>query len=366
MKIALVYDRVNKFGGAERVLLALHEIWPQAPLYTTVYNPTKAPWAKVFNVKTSFLQNIPFAKDHHEWFAWLTPLAFSKFNFDEFDIVISVTSAEAKHIKTGSQTLHICYCLTPTRYLWSHRKSYEREGIKGLFLKLLGPFLRQTDFKAIQNIDHFIAISTAVSQRIKRYYHQDSRIIFPPVELSEPKTILPIKTPKRFYLVVSRLVSYKRVDLAIKVCNKLQRNLIIVGSGEQEKRLRKLVGKTIYFVGNLTDDILAMYYKRCQAVLFAGYEDFGIVPVEAMSFGKPVIAFAKGGVLDTIISNKTGILFKKQSVSSLEKALLEFEKKDFSAQVCKAQAQKFSKTIFKNNFAKIVEELWRQNQKSKS
>lgn len=359
MRIALVYDRINKWGGAERVLLALHEIWPEAPLYTAVYNPKTASWANVFKIKTSWLQKLPLAKSHHQFLSLFTPNAFSKFNFNEFDIVLSITSAEAKYIKTSGKTRHVCYLLTPTRYLWSQKKLYESQGFKGKILSLTAPFSRMKDFEASQQVDNFVAISSYIQKQIKKYYKKDSQVIFPPVSLSKAELDCnaSFKTQKPFYLVVSRLEKYKRIDLAIEACNQLNKNLVVIGSGTAEKSLKKLAGKTIKFIKNLTDEELASYYKECQALLFCQIEDFGIVSVETQSFGKPVIAFGRGGVLDTVIDKKTGLFFEQQTVESLVAAIKKFETLEFSPEVCRKQARKFSKDSFKSQIKSYIEKL---------
>src|SRR5581483_144686 len=307
MKVAIVYDRVNKFGGAERVLLALHKIFPKAPLYTSVYDPKRAVWAKKFpKVHTSFLQQIPFAKNNHELFPLFMPFAFSRFNFNNYDLVISVTSEFAKNINTKG--VHICYCLTPTRYLWSHEDEY----FKNKFLKrLLYPFisyLKYMDKRASRKPNIMIAISTEVQKRIKKYYNREPQIIFPPVELkdSKKKKLINPTTKtgskdfqflreKRYYLLVSRLVSYKKVDLAIRAFNKLNLPLVIIGTGREEKKLTKIANKNVYFIGNVSDNELVHYYKNAKALIFPQEEDFGIVAAEAGMFGLPVIAYKGGG-----------------------------------------------------------------------
>lgn len=351
MKIALVYDRVNKFGGAERVLLALHEIWPSAPLYTSVYNPETAPWAKVFKVRTSFMQNIPFAKTHHELFPWLTPLAFEQFDFSEYDVVISVSSAEAKNIITTPKTLHICYCLTPTRYLWSGNNLYP----KSFFRSLLSVKLRMTDQIASQRPDKYIAISKTVSQRIKKYYRQESEVIYPPVDTDKFKLS---KKSEDFFLLVSRLVPYKKVDLAIKVFNRLNKKLVIIGTGSEEKYLKSIASENIEFLGQkLTDFELLGYYKSCRALIFPSVEDFGIVSLEAQACGKPVIVNNQGGASESIINNKTGLCFKTEA--QLTNIIKNFDQFKFDPEICRQNAMKFDIKIFKNKFQKYVEEQWK-------
>ena len=253
LKVALVYDRINKWGGAERVLLALHEIFPYASIFTSVYDSKKASWANVFpDIKTSFLQKIKFARSNHEFFAPLMPLVFESFDFSDFDFVISVTSEAAKGIKTSKKTLHICYCLTPTRYLWSHYDEY----FKGQSFKTIAEpevkYLRKWDKIAAKRPDKIIAISTEVKKRIKKYYDRDSVIIFPPVNKlqTNPKSQ---KSKNRYFLIVSRLVKYKKVDLAIETFNKLGLPLVVVGTGREEGKFKKIAKKNIKFAGMVNE-----------------------------------------------------------------------------------------------------------------
>ncbi len=362
MKVALVYDRVNKWGGAERVLLALHELFPDAPLYTSVYNKKTATWAKPFTVKTSFLQHIPYASSAHEYFPMLMPMAFESFSFDQYDVVISVSSEAAKGVKTGKNTLHICYCLTPTRYLWSGYKDYFKNR---LFKTLVYPLvwsLRVWDKNAARRPDIFVAISDEIRKRIKTYYKRESVVIYPPVSFGQKeKRKTRISEEKDgYFLVVSRLVGYKRIDLAIQACNMLQLPLKIIGIGVEEKNLKSLAGSTVEFLGLLTEQSLVQYYKGCKALLFPGIEDFGLTVVEAQSFGKPVIAFAGGGALETIKKNKTGIFFTPQTVTGLVKALRQFNQKKFSSKESVKNAQNFSKKRFKEEFIKIINKVGKE------
>lgn len=350
MKVALVYDRVNKWGGAERVLLALHRIFPDAPLYTSVYYPKKAEWAKVFDVRPSFLQKFPLARSHHELYAALMPLAFESFNFDELDLVISVTSEAAKGIITKPETLHICYCLTPTRYLWSGYEDYFGNKILRFISKPIINYLRIWDKIAAQRPDKIVAISNEVRNRIRRYYGRDSKVIYPPLSL--PSTDYSLRPSKKtavgsspsegYFLIVSRLVPYKKIDLAVKVFNKLNLPLKIVGTGSEEGKLKLIANENIEFLGYLTDEELVKYYKECRALIFPGKEDFGLTILEAQSFGKPVIAFRGGGALETIVENKTGIFFDLSSQKSLEGALRKFMRKRFDPKDCTIQAKKFN------------------------
>ena len=315
MKIALVYDRVNKFGGAEQILKALHLIWPQAPLYTALYNKKTASWADTIKVKSSFLQFWPLAKSHHELYPLLTPLAFESFDFSDYDIIISITSAEAKNIITNPNTLHLCYCLTPTRYLWSHNHQYLTSPGLGIWSKLAKLAFKLTinyqqklDWIMSKRPDQYLAISSVVQKRIKKYYQQNSQIIYPPVDTGR----FNYQKPKDYYLLVSRLVPYKKVDLAIKAFNKLKIPLVIVGTGRDKKRLMSLAHPNIIFKGLTAKKELTKLYSEAKALIMPQLEDFGIVSIEAQASGKPVIAFSRGGALDTVINKKKRLgLIKK-------------------------------------------------------
>ncbi|MCX6705383.1 MAG: glycosyltransferase [Candidatus Woesebacteria bacterium] len=314
MKTAIVYDRVNKWGGAERVLLALHEIFPDAPLYTSVYDPIGAPWAKVFpKIKTSFLQKFPFARSNHELLAPLMPLAFESFDLTKFDLVISV---------------------------------------------LIAPFvdyLRKWDKVASSRPDKIIAISSEVKNRIKKYYGRESEIIFPPVNTSMIR--INRVNERKHYLVVSRLVSYKKVDLVIEAFNKLGYPLVIVGTGREEKKLKRKARNNIKFAGQVSEKDLTMYYTNAKALIMPQEEDFGIVAVEAQSFGVPVIAYKKGGTLDTVVNGVTGLFFEKQTFKPLEKAIKYFNDlnhRSIKPRDCIENASKFSKERFKREFVDFV------------
>lgn len=346
MKVALVYDWVDKWGGAERVLLALHEIWPQAPLFTSVYRPQTAQWAKKFTVKPSFLTRFPW---RHEWLAPLMPLAFESFSakggpasgwdFDDFDLVISVSSSFAKGIITKPATKHINYCLTPTRFLWNR------------YQWPMG-WLRSWDKIAAQRPDQIIAISKTVQQRIKRYYDLGSQVIYPPVDINRFK--IQDSRFKSYFLVVSRLVKYKRVDLAIRAFNQLGWPLKIVGTGQQERHLKAMAKANIEFLGQLTDRQLVGYYQKCCGLVFPQEEDFGLVAVEAQACGRPVIAYRAGGALETVVAKKTGIFFGKQTVDSLVEGLKKFVKIKFSPEVCRQNALRFDKQKFKKKMIKLI------------
>ncbi len=359
MKTAFLYDRVNKWGGAERTLLALHEVFPDAPLCTGVYSAENAPWAKVFpEVVPTFLQNILFTKDKHELLGTFTPIAFENLDLAGFDLVISVTSEAAKGVIVQPPTKHICYCLTPTRYLWSGYDIYFKNPLLKLISKPVVNYLRDWDKIAAQRPDKMIAISHAVKKRIKKYYNRHSEVIFPPVELNHFRKNISDKSDKKerkkFFLVVSRLVPYKMVDLAVSAFNELGLSLVIVGTGSEEEKLKNMAKDNIKFVGHLTDAKLADYYKKCAAFIFPQEEDFGIVALEAQAAGTPVIAYKAGGALDTVIEGKTGVFFDKQNKESLIRAVKKFEKLSFNQKDLIKNAERFSKQRFKREILRAA------------
>lgn len=363
MRVALVYDRVNKFGGAERVLLALHQLYPTAPLYTLVADETKATWSKVFNIIPTFLNKLPFLRTRHEILSPLAPLAFETLNLSDYDVVISITSSDAKAVLTKPQTLHLCYCLTPTRYLWSGVEEYQKD----LKMKILPSFLLRY-FRIVDRItanrpDAYVSISNEIKDRVKRYYQKDSEVIYPAIKdlfFSTQKLIS--QKDRSYYLVVSRLVPYKKVDLAVQAFNELGSDLVVIGTGSQLKSLKQMAKSNIKFVGQVDDQTLISYYQKAKAVIFPQDEDFGLVPLEAQASGTPVIAFAKGGALETIINKKTGLFFKHQTKKSLVKAVKEFESLNLNPNDCLLQAKKFSEATFLEQFSAKVRLLWQKHQ----
>ena len=353
-RIAIVYDRVNKLGGAEKVLVALHKIFPEAPLYTSVYNSKTARWSSVFpEINTTFLQKIKWFRTSHEYLALFMPLAFESLDFSNFDVVISVTSEAAKAVRTSPTTLHICYCLTPTRYLWSGRNEYfKKTNILSFFGKMFLRYLARMDRVISHRPDKIVAISSEIQRRIKKYYKRDSTIIYPPVTINKVRVT---KTQKKYFLIVSRLVGYKRVDLAIKTFNLIKKRLVVVGTGSELSNLKKMANKNIKFVGEVSDNKLSNYYSNALALVMPQEEDFGIVSVEAQLHGVPVIAFRKGGALDTVIDRKTGLFFDEQSVDSLKDAILKFEKMKFSTKDMQANAYKFSFNSFKTGILELLD-----------
>lgn len=346
MRVCLVYDRLNKIGGAEKVLQAFHRIYPQADWYTSVWNPRKAPFSRDWAVHASWVNRIPYLSDHHEWLPWLMPFIFESFDFSGYDLVISIGSAESKGIITRPGTIHLNYCLTPTRYLYSHKSEY----LSNSLYRLIAKYLRRWDLVASTRPDSMIAISTQVKKRIKDVYKRDVEVIFPPVNTRKfaKKSLSPFSSllESNYFLVVSRLVPYKRIDILIAAANEAKKNLVIIGEGSEENRLKAMAGPTISFLGFVPDDQLPQYYQHCLAYLQANEEDFGISMCESQAAGKPVIAYGVGGARDVVIPGKTGILLSDNSVHSFAIALRQFDTISFASAACRANARRFDENIW--------------------
>ena len=356
MKVAIAHDWLNQFGGAERVVAELHNLFPDAPIYTTVYRPAEfPPEMRTWDVRTSFLQRIPFAQRRHQPFFPLMPLAFESFDLREYDLVISSSSACAKGVITRPDAVHICYSHTPCRYLWDSYHDYT-QGMR--FRALAAPvahWLRLWDQLSSNRVDHFIANSSLVEDRIRTYYRREAEVIHPPVGVDrfQPNGL----PPENFYLIVSRLVAYKRIDVAIEAANLLGRRLVIVGDGPQRKRLESLAGPTVALLGRRSDEEVAELYARCRAFLFPTYEDFGIAPVEAQAAGRPVVAYGRGGALDTVIPGVTGLFFQEQSGPALARAITEFESQNWDPALCRRNAERFASPLFLRRINVAIERV---------
>lgn len=364
IKVAIVCDWLTNAGGAEKVVEALAGIWPDAPIYTSVYKPGVFGWAKDKKIITSWLNKIPFLKYKHQLFAYLRPMAFESFDLSEFDVVISSASAEAKNIITKPDTVHICYCHTPTRYYWSDYHDYLGSrmefgwlnGVVRFFMPMLTNDLRQQDRLAANRVDCFVANSQYVRTRIWKYYRRDAEVIYPPVEVGSEKLKVKNKKLEDYYLFVSRLVPYKRADLVVEAFIANGKRVKIVGEGPQKKSLIRKVKNysNIEILGRVDDNEKKQLMAGCKALIFPAEEDFGIVPVEVMSYGKPVLAYGKGGATETVIKGKTGYWFEKQEVDSLNKALVEMEKIDFDQGVIRKWAEKFASDRFEREIKQLV------------
>jgi glycosyltransferase involved in cell wall biosynthesis len=354
MNVAISHDWLNQFGGAERVLMEIHRLFPAAPVYTTVHDPARLPGEmRELTVRPSFLQRIPGARRRHQLFLPLMPMAFEQFDLGEHEVVISSSSACAKGVIAGPHTVHVCYCHTPCRYIWDQYHEYTRNlPLRGLAAPV-GHWLRLWDQLSSDRVDHFIANSAWVAARIRAYYRRDAEVVYPPVEVSRFRPRL--GEPDDFYLVVSRLVPYKRIDLAVQAATQLNRRLVVVGEGPQSARLRALAGPTVEFRGRLDDEEVSGLYARCRALLFPSLEDFGITPVEAQAAGRPVIAYGRGGALETVQDGATGIFFDSQTVVSLAEAMLRFERMNFDPAACRRNAERFDASIFRSRMLAAVD-----------
>jgi len=357
-RVAIVHDFLQSLGGAERVTLAISDIYPNAPIYTLTYDKKLDPWFGNRKIITSYLQ----------WWSWLPAKfllpfyaqAIESFNFDDFDIVISSSHSFAKNILTSPATTHISYIHSPMRYVWDAWHSYlagQRASglVKGVAINILH-HLRIWDRLGVSRVDYFIANSKYVGQRIRKFYRRESQVIYPPVDTDK---IQPSRDNEGYFIVISRLSQYKRVDLALQACQELGLPLVIIGTGEMERELRRQKAPTTSMLGWVDDEKKIQYLQRARALIFPGEEDFGIVPVEAQAAGKPVIAYRQGGVLETVVDEKTGFFFDEQTVDSLKKTLRLFlaKERDFNPDVITTHALAFSRQRFQAEIKQLVDKL---------
>lgn len=354
MKVAITADWLNTSGGGERVLMQLHRMFPDAPVYTTVCDRSAIPAAmREWDIRTSFLQRVPFAKRRHQPFLPLMPLAFEQFDMSGYDLVITTSSACAKGVITRPGALNVCYCYTPCRYIWDLYHEYTRGMRTRALVAPVAHWLRLWDRLSADRVDHFIGISHEVAARIRRHYRREPEVIYPPVDVDR---IRPNgRPPEDFYLVVSRLVPYKRVELAVQAASRLGRRLLVVGDGSERRRLEALAGPTVEFLGRRDDDEVADLLARCRAFLFPGWEDFGIAPVEAQAAGRPVVAYGRGGAAETVVDGATGVLFDEQTVEALAAAMLRAEEASFDPAVCRRNAERFGSDVFRAQLGAAIE-----------
>lgn len=355
--IALVHEWLTNVAGSEKVLLAIKEIYKDAPIFTSVFDPKNATPFKSFDIKTSFLQNIPFMKSKREFLVPFTPFAFEQFDLSKFGIVISNTSMAAKGVITKPECIHISYCNTPPRYLWEPNLDPRAKNGRMSFLrKNIIHKMRLWDRVAADRVDYFLANSQYIAKRIKKYYQRDSIVVYPPVDIEKFK-IAPKEKIGDYYLFVSRLVSYKKCDLVIEAFNDLKLPLKIIGTGPDKKYLQKMAKNNIEFLGFLSDESMKKYYSEAKAFVFAAEEDFGIVPVEAMASGRPVIAFKDGGVAETVVEGVTGTFFAEQTPQCLIGAVKDFDSGKFNPETIRRHAEKFSRERFKKEFKETVDKI---------
>lgn len=366
MRVAIVHDYLKEYGGAERVVETLLEIWPDADVFTSVFLPEYAGPHKErlekWKVHTSFLQNVPFKAKLISMFRFVAPLVFKSFDLSDYDVVITSTAGtytSPNFVKVGKNTKLICYCHTPPRYLYGYpvANDWTNNWFRRTLLvmgRLPMFFLRKLDFKAAQSPDYFIANSKEVAGRIKKFYKRDATVIYPPVEI---QNFISKESNKNYYLAGGRLARAKRTDLAIKVCNQLKLPLIVFGKGfaGNEGYIKSLIGPTVKFVGEVTEKEKWELYRNAKAYIYPSEkEDFGIQPVEAMASGTPVIAYRSGGTQESVIDGKTGIFFNELTVDSLSKAVKSLNQLNIKSEDCTKQAKKFSKEIFVSKIKSFV------------
>ncbi|MGC4042866.1 MAG: glycosyltransferase [Armatimonas sp.] len=368
MRIALVHDDLTQKGGAERVVVALHQLWPEAPIFTSVYDP-EATFGEFKNadVRTSFMQNLPGASSarYNKLFLTLYPRAFESLDLRGYDVVLSHGTRFAHGVITSPETCHIHYCHTPARFAWRYQE-YIEEGNFGRVAKASLPSiihnLRQWDQIAAQRPDYFFGNSRNIVKRIAKFYRRDADVLYPPVETSR---FHPIEKPSAdYFLVVSRLVSYKRVDLAVEACNQLKVPLKVAGTGPDLERLKAMAGPTVEILGRVPDGQVEGLFANCKAFLFPGEEDFGIAPLEAMAAGRPVVAFGAGGALETVIDGKTGLFFSEPTADSLCDALKRVDNLTVDPAFLCAHAERFNPEAFARRLKLLIENCRARHQEA--
>lgn len=362
-RIALAHHWLVSPGGAEKVLYELHQMYPDAPIYTTAYRPEKFPELAGADVRTSYLDKIPFLKRKHQLFPVFLGTPFKLFDMSAYDLVISSCAAEAKYVRTGPKTLHICYCHTPVRYYWTDyewRLNNLPFGSLNWLARLVFPLfigiLRRIDYNASQGVDVYIANSRHIQQRIEQYYHHPSTVIYPPVE-TQRLLDLPAG-PRDYYLIVGRQVASKRLDIAIEAFNELGLPLKIAGTGEEIARQKPRAKANIEFLGRVSDDERDRLYAGAKGFIFPPEEDFGIVPIEAMAAGTPVIAYGSGGALEYVKEGETGVLFAHQTVADLAEAVRRFEGMRFDEAKIRDCARQFDTNVFQRQIREFVDARW--------
>ncbi len=362
MRICIIHDYLTHMGGGERVLEALAEAFPSAPIYTLVYDPSQVKVSfDPSRIRTSFLQKFPGARRSHRYFPLaLMPFAIEQFDLSSFDVVISNAHSFGKGILLSPNTLHVSYCMTPTRYAWddSHRYVREFSGSR-LFQRFAPPaisYIRLWDYMASKRVDLYLTLSQYVAKRIQKYYNRPSHVIYPPVDIDR---FSPSDKQGEYYLIVSRLVPYKRVELAITAAETLGKKLKIAGVGPEMEGLKALAGPNTEFLGFVSDSDLPELYRNAKALLFPQEEDFGITPLEAAASGVPTIAYGAGGALETIIDGTTGLFFSEQAAWSLMQAIQKFESKVWDKEAIYNHAQQFSRPRFIREMRQFVEGAWK-------
>ena len=366
MKLTLVHDWLNQIGGAEDVLADLVAHYPDSPIYTSLYAPHIMPDVyKQWDIRTLWTDKLPAIYDHHQPYLPLYPVAWGSLNLSEYDVILSNKSGFCHGLQFDPKTsVHVCYCLAPTRYVWQLDAYIKREGFGKaieLGLRPLVNIMKRWDYTAAQRVSHFIAISTEIQERIQTYYNRESTIIFPPVDTSRFQPV-PQSQVEDYFLIVSRLIPYKRIDLAVQAATKLGLPLKIGGKGRDMERLQAMAGDTIEFLGYVPDEDLPDLMAKAKAFIFPGLEDFGITPVQAEAAGRPVIAYKGGGALDTIIEGITGEYFTEQTVDSLAAVMANFAADKYNSATIRQHALKFDTQIFKQQISAFLDQAWDAHQ----
>lgn len=360
LRIAIVCDWLTNFAGAERVILKLHKMFPNAPIYTSIYNKDKMPGFENAVIRTSFMQDFPFAKKKHQWYLPFYPLAFEQMDLSKYDIVISSCHSASKGIVTKPETLHISYCHSPMRYAWDGSHEYLRTykfpwPINNFVPKVIHK-IRMWDRVAADRVDTFITNSKYVKKRIKKYYKRDSKVIYPMIDIDD---FFITGGKKDYYLAVGRFTPYKRFDLIVDAFNELPYKLKIIGSGKQEKELKAKAKDNIEFLGHVSEKKLKETYSNAKALIFPQVEDFGITPLESMASGRPVIAYNAGGALETVKSEETGLFFNHQDIPNLKAAIEKFEKMSWNSKKIREHAKQFDSKVFEQKMEKFILESYK-------
>jgi len=357
VKVAIVHDYLNQMGGAERVVAVFRKMYPDAPIYTTIVDQDKLlPELQDAVIHTTWMQRIPGILRRFKLFFWLYPFAVSSMKLKGYDLILSSSSAYAKGARKERDSVHVCYCHTPMRFAWDFEGYMEGvavpRSLKRIAKWLTYP-LQRWDRSNSARVDRLIANSTIVKERINRTYGVKAPIIFPPVDIS--RFSVSEDGPGDYFLVVSRLVSYKRMDLAVQACSRLGQKLLIVGDGTDRQRLEQLAGDTVTFLGRRSDEEVVRYMQHCKALIFPGLEDFGITPLEVNACGRPIIAYRAGGALDTVVAEQTGLFFEEQSVESLMDAIKRFDVYDWDSARIRQHAEAFSEDVFMERLQSSIE-----------
>jgi glycosyltransferase involved in cell wall biosynthesis len=359
VRVAIIHYWLVGMRGGEKVLEALCEIFPTADIYTHVYDPAAISNAiKAHSIRTTFIGSLPYARKMYKKYLPLMPMALEQIDLGAYDLVVSSESGPAKGIIPTSPAMHICYCHSPMRYIWNMYNRYYDSSrlVTRMMMPPMAHYLRTWDVATANRVDDFVANSTTVAHRIKSYYRRDAAVIHPPVDTTSFRPV-PTSELGDYSLMAGELVSYKRPDLAVEAFNRLKAKLVVIGGGEMLKQLRRIAGPTVTIMGPQPFDVLKHHYAHCKALVFPGEEDFGIVPVEAMASGRPVIAFGRGGATETVIANQTGVFFETQTVEELIDAVDRMERLDFNPADAVSRAAEFRRDVFIDRFRAHVEHV---------